>query len=103
MLAFGPGSGIAGLAGVALSQLGNVGPDLGRGYIVDSFMVVCAGRRRPAGRHRHRRPGPGRAEQGHGTLRGRRASAKIAILVLIVLFVQKRPQGLFAPRGRSVE
>jgi urea transport system permease protein len=102
MLAFGLGSGIAGLAGVALSQLGNVGPDLGQGYIVDSFMVVVLG-------------GVGQlagtviAALGLGGLNkflepyAGAVLAKIAILVLIVLFVQKRPQGLFAPRGRSVE
>jgi urea transport system permease protein len=102
MLAFGLGSGIAGLGGVALSQLGNVGPDLGRGYIVDSFMVVVLG-------------GVGQlagtviAAFGLGSLSKfiepwtGAVIAKITILVLIVLFVQKRPQGLFAPRGRSVE
>jgi urea transport system permease protein len=102
MLAFGLGSGIAGLAGVALSQLGNVGPDLGRGYIVDSFMVVVLG-------------GVGQlagtviAALGLGGVNkllepyAGAVLAKISILVLIVLFVQKRPQGLFAPRGRSVE
>ncbi|WP_251865621.1 urea ABC transporter permease subunit UrtB [Achromobacter sp. Marseille-Q4962] len=102
MLAFGLGSGIAGLAGVALSQLGNVGPDLGRGYIVDSFMVVVLG-------------GVGQlagtviAALGLGGINkflepyAGAVMAKITILALIVLFVQKRPQGLFAPRGRSVE
>ncbi|GAB2889695.1 urea ABC transporter permease subunit UrtB [Paralcaligenes sp. KSB-10] len=102
MLAFGLGSGIAGLAGVALSQLGNVGPDLGRGYLVDSFMVVVTG-------------GVGQlagtviAAMGLGGVNkflepyAGAVMAKIVILVLIVLFVQKRPQGLFAPRGRSVE
>ncbi len=102
MLAFGLGSGIAGLGGVALSQLGNVGPDLGRAYIVDSFMVVVLG-------------GVGQlagtviAAMGLGSLNkilepwAGAVLAKITILVLIVLFVQKRPQGLFAPRGRSVE
>jgi len=102
MLAFGLGSGIAGLAGVALSQLSNVGPDLGRGYIVDSFMVVVLG-------------GVGQlagtviAAMGLGTVNkflepyAGAVLAKIIILVLIVLIVQKRPQGLFAPRGRSVE
>ncbi|GAB1576553.1 urea ABC transporter permease subunit UrtB [Bordetella petrii] len=102
MLAFGLGSGIAGLAGVALSQLGNVGPDLGRAYIVDSFMVVVLG-------------GVGQlagtvvAALGLGAItkflepHSGAVMAKIAILVLIVLFVQKRPQGLFAPRGRSAE
>jgi len=102
MLAFGLGAGIAGLAGVALSQLGNVGPDLGRGYIVDSFMVVVLG-------------GVGQlagtvvAALGLGAVTkflepySGAVMAKIVILVLIVLFVQKRPQGLFAPRGRSAD
>jgi len=102
MLAFGLGSGIAGLAGVALSQLGNVGPDLGRGYLVDSFMVVVLG-------------GVGQlagtvvAAMGLGGVNkflepyAGAVMAKITILVLIILFVQKRPQGLFAPRGRSAE
>ena len=102
MLAFGLGSGIAGLAGVALSQLSNVGPDLGRGYIVDSFMVVVLG-------------GVGQlagtvvAAMGLGALNKfiepfwGSVIAKIASLLFIVLFVQKRPQGLFAPKGRSAE
>lgn len=101
-LAFGLGAGIAGLGGVALSQLGNVGPDLGRAYIVDSFMVVVLG-------------GVGQlagtviAAFGLGSLTkflepwSGAVLAKIGILVMIVLFVQKRPQGLFAPKGRSVE
>ncbi|KKW67469.1 urea ABC transporter permease [Lampropedia cohaerens] len=102
MLTFGLGAGIAGLGGVALSQLGNVGPDLGRAYIIDSFMVVVLG-------------GVGQlagtviAAFGLGAI-GKfiepfsgAVLAKIAILVLIVLFIQKRPQGLFAPKGRSVE
>jgi len=102
MMAFGLGAGIAGLGGVALSQLGNVGPDLGRSYIVDSFMVVVLG-------------GVGQlagtvvAALGLGAINKLiepfwgAVIAKIAILLLIVLFVQKRPQGLFAPKGRSVE
>ena len=100
MMAFGLGAGIAGLAGVALSQLGNVGPDLGRAYIVDSFMVVVLG-------------GVGQlagtviAAFGLGVLNKfiepttGAVIAKITILMLIILFVQKRPQGLFAPKGRS--
>ena len=102
MLAFGLGSGIAGLGGVALSQLGNVGPELGQGYIIDSFLVVVTG--------------------GVGQLAGTVVAAlglgvlnkvlepqigavlgKIAILVLIVLFIQKRPQGLFAFKGRVID
>ncbi|WP_225084749.1 urea ABC transporter permease subunit UrtB [Pectobacterium colocasium] len=102
MLAFGLGSGIAGLGGVALSQLGNVGPELGQGYIIDSFLVVVLG--------------------GVGQLAGTVVAAfslgilnkvlepqigavlgKIVILVLIVLFIQKRPQGLFAFKGRVID
>jgi urea transport system permease protein len=102
MLAFGLGSGIAGLAGVALSQIGNVGPDLGQAYIVDSFMVVVLG-------------GVGQlagtvvAALGLGVLakflepQTGAVLAKIAILVLIVMFIQKRPQGMFALKGRFVE
>jgi urea transport system permease protein len=101
-LTFGLGSGIAGLAGVALSQIDNVSPNLGQGYIIDSFMVVVFG--------------------GVGNLWGTLVGAltlgiankflepfagavlgKIAILVLIILFIQKRPRGLFAPKGRAVE
>ncbi|HEX6298755.1 MAG TPA: urea ABC transporter permease subunit UrtB [Burkholderiales bacterium] len=100
--AFGLGSGIAGLAGCALSQVGNVGPDLGQGYIVDSFMVVVFG--------------------GVGQLAGTVLAAlvlgfanklleswsgavlaKIAVLVFIIVFIQRRPQGLFALKGRAVE
>jgi urea transport system permease protein len=102
MLTFGLGSGIAGLGGVALSQLGNVGPDLGQSYIVDSFMVVVLG-------------GVGQlagtviAAIGLGELNkflepyAGAVLAKIAILVVIVLFIQKRPQGLFALKGRSAD
>ncbi len=102
MLAFGLGSGIAGLGGVALSQLGNVGPELGQGYIIDSFLVVVTG--------------------GVGQLAGTVVAAfglgilnkilepqigavlgKILLLALIVLFIQKRPQGLFAFKGRVID
>nr|WP_244489050.1 urea ABC transporter permease subunit UrtB [Devosia sp. Root635] len=101
-MTFGLGSGIAGLAGVALSQIGNVSPNLGQGYIIDSFMVVVFG--------------------GVGNLWGTFVGAltlgiankfiepyagavlgKIIILVLIILFIQRRPRGLFALKGRSVE
>jgi urea transport system permease protein len=102
MWTFGIGSGIAGLGGCALSQIGNVGPDLGQAYIVDSFMVVVLG--------------------GVGNLLGTILAAvglgevnkflepyagavlgKIFVLVFIIFFIQKRPQGLFAIKGRSVE
>ncbi len=101
-MTFGLGSGIAGLAGVALSQIGNVSPNLGQGYIIDSFMVVVFG--------------------GVGNLWGTLVGAltlgiankfiepyagavlgKIIILVLIILFIQRRPRGLFALKGRSIE
>ena len=101
-LTFGLGSGIAGIAGVALSQIDNVSPNLGQGYIIDSFMVVVFG--------------------GVGNLWGTFVGSfvlgiankflepyagavlgKIAILVLIILFIQKRPRGLFALKGRAVE
>ncbi|MBC7916388.1 MAG: urea ABC transporter permease subunit UrtB [Rhodoferax sp.] len=101
-LAFALGSGIAGLAGCALSQIGNVGPDLGQSYIVDAFMVVVLG-------------GVGQlagtvyAGLGLGVLNKLLEGwtgavlAKIAVLVLIIIFIQKRPQGIFAMKGRSAE
>ncbi|MFO1143885.1 MAG: urea ABC transporter permease subunit UrtB [Amaricoccus sp.] len=101
-LTFGLGAGIAGLAGVALSQIDNVSPNLGQAYIIDSFLVVVFG--------------------GAGNLWGTFAAAfslgiankllepwagavlgKILILVFIILFIQKRPRGLFPQRGRAVE
>jgi len=100
--AFALGSGIAGLAGCALSQIGNVGPDLGQSYIVDSFMVVVVG-------------GVGQlagtvyAAMGLGILNkllegwSGAVLAKIAVLVMIIVFIQKRPQGIFAMKGRSAE
>jgi urea transport system permease protein len=100
--AFALGSGIAGLAGCALSQVGNVGPDLGQGYIVDAFMVVVLG-------------GVGQlagtvyAALGLGVLNkflegwAGAVLAKIAVLVFIIIFIQKRPQGIFAMKGRSAE
>jgi urea transport system permease protein len=98
--AFALGSGIAGLAGCALSQVGNVGPDLGQGYIVDSFMVVVLG-------------GVGQlagtvyAAMGLGVLNKflegwvGAVLAKIAVLAFIIIFIQKRPQGIFAMKGRE--
>jgi urea transport system permease protein len=101
-MTFGLGSGIAGLAGVALSQIDNVSPNLGQNYIIDSFMVVVFG-------------GVGNL---WGTLVGALSIgvankflepyagavvAKIIILVLIILFIQRRPRGLFALKGRAVE
>ncbi len=101
-LTFGLGSGIAGMAGVALSQIDNVSPNLGQSYIIDSFMVVVFG--------------------GVGNLWGTLVGAfslgiankflepyagavlgKIIILILIILFIQRRPRGLFALKGRAIE
>lgn len=101
-MTFGLGSGIAGIAGVALSQLTNVGPNLGQAYIIDSFMVVVFG--------------------GVGNLWGTLVAgmslgiankvmepwagavlAKILVLVFIILFIQKKPRGLFPQKGRSAE
>ena len=101
-MTFGLGSGIAGVAGVALSQLTNVGPNMGQNYIIDSFMVVVFG--------------------GVGNLWGTLVAglslglfnkilepwagavlAKILVLVFIILFIQKRPKGLFPQRGRAAE
>jgi urea transport system permease protein len=100
--AFALGAGIAGLAGCALSQVTNVGPDLGQSYIVDSFMVVVLG-------------GVGQlagtvyAGLGLGVLNkllegwSGAVLAKIMVLAFIVIFIQKRPQGIFALKGRSAE
>jgi urea transport system permease protein len=101
-MTFGLGSGIAGVAGVALSQLTNVGPNLGQSYIVDSFMVVVFG--------------------GVGSLWGTQISglslgvaskvlepaagavlAKILVLVALIIFIQRKPRGLFPQRGRAAE
>ncbi|MEO5735024.1 MAG: urea ABC transporter permease subunit UrtB [Rubrivivax sp.] len=101
-LAFSLGAGIAGLAGCALSQVGNVGPDLGQSTIVDSFLVVVLG-------------GVGQlagtvyAGLGLGVLNklleGWQGAvlAKIMVLLMIVVFIQKRPQGMFALKGRSAD
>ncbi len=101
-MAFALGSGIAGLAGCALSQVGNVGPDLGQSYIVDAFMVVVLG-------------GVGQlagtvyAALGLGVLNkflegwAGAVLAKIAVLVFIIIFIQKRPQGIFAVKGRTAD
>ncbi|WP_298289552.1 urea ABC transporter permease subunit UrtB [Thiomonas sp.] len=102
MLAFGLGTGIAGLAGCALSQIANVSPEMGTQYIVDCFMVVVLG---GVGQL----TGTVTAAMGLGVvntlLEGVAGAvlAKIAVLGVIILFIQKRPQGLFALKGRSVE
>jgi urea transport system permease protein len=102
MLTFGLGSGIAGLGGVALSQLGNVGPDLGQAYIVDSFMVVVLGGVGQLAGTVLGALGLGEINKFLEPLAGA-VMAKICILVVIIVFIQRRPQGLFALKGRSTE
>jgi urea transport system permease protein len=102
MMTFGLGSGIAGLGGVALSQLGNVGPDLGQSYIVDSFMVVVLGGVGQLAGTVLGALGLGEINKFLEPLAGA-VMAKICILVFIIVFIQRRPQGLFALKGRSVE
>lgn len=102
MLAFGLGSGLAGLAGCALAQVGNVGPDLGQNYIIDAFLVVVVGGVGQVWGAVLAALGLGISgtvlEIGMGAV-----LAKIILLVLVILFIQKRPQGLFAMKGRFVE
>jgi len=100
--AFALGSGIAGLAGCALSQVGNVGPDLGQSYIVDSFMVVVLGGVGQLAGTVYAALGLGLINK---ILEGWTGAvlAKICVLVFIIIFIQKRPQGIFAMKGRSAE
>lgn len=100
--AFSLGAGIAGLAGCALSQVGNVGPDLGQSYIVDSFLVVVVGGVGQLAGTVFAALGLGMANKVIEGWTGA-VLAKITVLVLIVVFIQKRPQGLFAMKGRSAE
>ncbi len=100
--AFALGSGIAGLAGCALSQVGNVGPDLGQGYIVDAFMVVVLGGVGQLAGTVYAALGLGLLNKLLEGLTGA-VLAKIAVLVFIIVFIQKRPQGIFALKGRSAE
>jgi len=102
LMAFGLGSGVAGLAGVALSQIGNVGPDLGQSFIIDSFMVVVLGGVGQLAGTVMAGFGLGLASKFLEPSVGA-VIAKIAILVGIIAFIQKRPQGLFALRGRALE
>jgi urea transport system permease protein len=102
MLAFGLGSGVAGLAGCALSQIGNVGPDLGQSYIVDSFMVVVLGGVGQLAGTVYAALGLGIVNKFLEAWQGA-VLAKIAVLVFIIIFIQKRPQGMFALKGRMVE
>ena len=101
-VAFGLGSGIAGLAGCALSQIGNVGPDLGQSYIVDSFMVVVLGGVGQLAGTVYAALGLGVANKFLEGIAGA-VLAKICILVFIIVFIQKRPQGIFAIKGRFAD
>ncbi len=100
--AFALGCGIAGLAGCALSQIGNVGPDLGQNYIVDAFMVVVLGGVGQLAGTVYAAMGLGLMNKLLEGIAGA-VLAKIAVLVFIIVFIQKRPQGLFAMKGRSAE
>jgi len=101
-MTFGLGSGIAGVAGVALSQLTNVGPNLGQSYIIDSFMVVVLGGVGQLAGTVYAALGLGFANKLLEDWSGA-VLAKIAVLVFIIVFIQKRPQGMFALKGRAVE
>ncbi len=100
--AFSLGCGIAGLAGCALSQIGNVGPDLGQNYIVDAFMVVVLGGVGQLAGTVYAALGLGLMNKLLEGVTGA-VLAKIAVLVFIIIFIQKCPQGLFAMKGRSAE
>ncbi|MAR91781.1 MAG: urea ABC transporter permease subunit UrtB [Pseudomonadales bacterium] len=101
-MTFGLGSGIAGIAGVALSQLTNVGPNLGQSYIIDSFLVVVFGGVGSLWGTFVAAMGLGVANKFVEPMAGA-VLAKILILVFIILFIQRRPRGLFAIKGRFVE
>ncbi len=99
---FGLGAGLAGLAGAALTQVGNVGPSLGQNYIVDSFMVVVTGGVGKLAGTILAAAGIGGLNKGIEPALGA-VFAKVAILVAVMIFLQRRPAGLFATRGRSAE
>lgn len=100
MWTFALGSGVAGLGGVALSQLGNVGPELGQSYIVDCFMVVVLGGVGNLAGTVAGAVGLGVANKFLEPLTGA-VLGKIMLLVILILFIQWRPQGMFAPKGRA--
>jgi len=99
LLTFGLGSGVAGLGGVALSQIGNVGPELGQLYIVDSFMVVVLGGVGKIAGTVAGGLGLGVVNKFLEPMAGA-VFGKIIILVLVIILIQKRPQGIFAHKGR---
>ena len=96
------GAGLAGLAGCALTQIGNVGPSLGQNYIVDSFMVVVTGGVGKLAGTILASAGLGGLTKGIEPALGA-VFGKVAILVGVILFLQRRPAGLFATRGRNAE
>ncbi len=103
MLTFGLGSGLAGLAGAFLSQIGNVGPSLGQNYIVDCFMTVVVGGVGNIAGTVLSATGIGFADQSLQQVLGNPVLGKILVLVAIILFLQWRPAGLFVTRSRSLD
>jgi urea transport system permease protein len=103
MLTFAFGSGLAGLAGAFLSQIGNVGPSLGQSYIVDSFMTVVVGGVGSIGGTVFAALGIGTLDQVLQQLLGSPVLGKIIVLAGIILFLQWKPGGLFAIRGRTLD
>ena len=101
-MAFGLGAGIAGLGGVALSQIANVGPEMGQGYIVDSFLVVVLGGVGQLAGAVWAALGLGVASKFLEASWGA-VIAKILVLTFVVVAIRRRPQGLFAPKGRTAE
>ncbi|RUT26386.1 urea ABC transporter permease subunit UrtB [Asaia sp. W19] len=101
-LTFGLGSGIAGLAGVAVSQIDNVSPNLGQGYIIDSFLVVVFGGVGNLWGSLAAALALGLGGKGLEPLIGA-VSGKILLLVLVILFIQRHPRGMFPMRGRGIE
>ncbi len=99
MLAFGLGSGLAGLAGLALAPIYSVNPLMGQGFIIDSFMVVVLGGVGTV-------VGPVVAALGVGQINvliepyGGAVAAKVIVLLMIIAFLQWRPEGLFVVKGR---
>jgi urea transport system permease protein len=103
MMTFALGSGLAGLAGAFLSQIGNVGPSLGQSYIVDCFMVVVVGGVGSIAGTVISALGIGLADQSLQQTLGNPVIGKILVLLGIILFLQWRPAGIFVSRSRSLE
>lgn len=103
LLTFGLGSGLAGLAGAFLSQIGNVGPSLGQSYIVDAFMTVVVGGVGSLFGTIYSAFGIGMADQSLQQILGNPVLGKILVLAGIILFLQWRPSGLFSTRSRSID